>query len=110
MGGISKHDEFIFESDVIDVELLMDNAMLAVNYQQASKYSINHILAGTNITSEGMAMPPNMNWFKYDKKNILDIIYRFGKNKIKTYPIIGTIDLIFYILIKNKMDLIFRLF
>ena len=90
-----------FESDVIDVELLMDNAMLAVNYQQASKYRINHILAGTNITSEGMAMPPNMNWFKYDKKNILDIINKFGKNKINTYPIIGTFDLIYYILIKN---------
>ena len=90
-----------FDSDVIDIELLMDNAMLAVNYQQASKYSINYILAGTNTTSEGMAMPPNMNWFKYDKKNILDIINRFGKNKIETYPIIGTIDLIYYILIKK---------
>ena len=29
--------EAFFQSDVIDVELLMDNAMLAVNYQQASK-------------------------------------------------------------------------
>lgn len=90
-----------FDSDVIDVELLMDNAMLAVNYQQASKYNINYILAGTNTSSEGMKMPPNMNWFKYDKRNILDIINKFGKNKIKTYPIIGTIDLIYYILLKK---------
>ena len=45
--------------------------MLAVNYQQASKNNINYILAGTNMSSEGMAMPSNMNWFKYDKKNIV---------------------------------------
>ena len=32
--------ESFFEADVIDIELLMDNAMLAVNYQQASKYNM----------------------------------------------------------------------
>ena len=90
-----------FKADVLDIELLMDNAMLAVNYQQASKYKINFILGGTNITSEGMAMPPNMNWFKYDKRNILNIIDIFGKNKINTYPIIGTLDLVYFITIKR---------
>lgn len=90
-----------FKADVIDVELLMDNAMLAVNYQQASKHKINYILGGTNITSEGMEMPSNMNWFKYDKKNILNIIDIFGKNKISTYPIIGTLDLVHFISIKK---------
>ena len=48
-----------FDSDVIDIELLMDNAMLSVNYQQASKNDINYILAGTNTATEGMAMPTN---------------------------------------------------
>ena len=90
-----------FDSDVIDIELLMDNAMLAVNYQQASYHNIKYILAGTNTASEGMAMPPNMNWFKYDKKNILDIISTFGNNQIKTYPIIGTFDLVRFILFKK---------
>jgi len=90
-----------FASDVIDVELLMDNAMLSVNYQQASKNKIKYILAGTNVSSEGMSMPSNMNWFKYDKKNILNIINIFGNNKINTYPIIGTLDLVYYIAIKR---------
>ena len=48
-----------------------------------------------------MAMPPNMNWFKYDKKNIIDIINRFEKIKINTYPIIGTFDLVKYIILKG---------
>ncbi len=90
-----------FEANVIDIELLMDNAMLAVNYQQASKHKLNYILGGTNTSSEGMAMPPNMNWFKYDKKNILNIIDKFGKNKINTYPIIGSLNLVYYILVKR---------
>ena len=46
-----------FDADVIDVELLYDNAMIAVNYQQASKYGLKYILAGTNQATEGMRMP-----------------------------------------------------
>ena len=70
------------KADVLDIEFLMDNAMLAVNYSQASKNNINYILAGTNTSSEGMAMPPNMNWFKYDKNNIVNIVNKFGKLKL----------------------------
>jgi len=46
-----------FEADVIDVELLYDNAMLAVNYQQANKYGVKYILSGSNSSTEGMRMP-----------------------------------------------------
>jgi len=80
-----------FDADVIDVELLYDNAMLAVDYEQAGKYGIKYILAGTNTTTEGMKMPENWNWFKYDKKNI----YQLAKTrnvKITTFPAFGTAD------------------
>ena len=90
-----------FKADVLDVELLMDNAMLAVNYSQASKNNIQYILAGTNLSSEGMEMPTNMNWFKYDKKNIIDIINKFEKVTIDTYPIISTLDLVKYIFFRK---------
>ena len=90
-----------FDANVIDIELLMDNAMLAVNYREAAKYDLKYILAGTNISSEGMAMPENMNWIKFDKKNIKNIIKRFGGYKLSTYPAIGTSDLVYYILIKK---------
>ena len=42
----------MFGTHVLDVEILYDNAMLAVNYQLA-KYNTKYILAGTNL-SEGM--------------------------------------------------------
>jgi 7-cyano-7-deazaguanine synthase in queuosine biosynthesis len=75
-----------FDADVIDIELLYDNAMLAVNYQLASKYGIKYILSGSNSSTEGMRMPKNWNWFKYDKKNIRSIAKK-DSIKIKTFTI-----------------------
>lgn len=79
-----------FDADVIDVELLYDNAMLAVNYNQALKNNVGYILAGTNLSTEGMEIPKNWNCFKWDKKNIYAINRKFGHGrKIKTFPAIG---------------------
>lgn len=81
-----------FDADVVDVELLYDNAMLAVNYQMAKKYNIKYILAGTNQATEGMKMPDGWNWYKYDKKNILSIAKRNGIKKLKSFPSLSTIN------------------
>ena len=81
-----------FDADVIDVETLYDNAMLAVNYQQARKYNLGYILSGSNAATEGMTLPAAWNWYKRDKRNILAIAKQFGNIKIKTFPIISTVD------------------
>ena len=79
-----------FKADVIDVELLYDNAMLAVNYHQARKWGVKHILAGTNTATEGMAMPKEWNWLKFDARNIRALWKRLGNgSRIKTFPSIG---------------------
>jgi N-acetyl sugar amidotransferase len=83
-----------FDADVIDVELLYDNAMLAVNHQTAAKYRIKYILGGTNQVTEGMRMPKEWNWFKYDKKNIKSLAKIFGGTKLRTFPSIGTFGFI----------------
>jgi len=85
-----------FDADVVDIELLYDNAMLAVNYKIAAKYGIKHILAGTNMATEGMRTPLGWNWFKYDKKNIINIGKENRNIKIKTLPVIGTFSYIWY--------------
>lgn len=79
-----------FDGDVIDVELLYDNATLAVNYGQAKKYNIKYILAGTNIATEGMSIPRRWNWFKFDKQNIKALARRNKIINFKTFPSIGT--------------------
>lgn len=86
-----------FDADVIDVELLYDNAMLAVNYRQAAKHGVKYILGGMNQSTEGMKFPPGWNWMKFDAKNIKSIAFKFDdKLRLKTFPAIGTIGYIWH--------------
>jgi N-acetyl sugar amidotransferase len=88
--------EAFLKANVIDIELLMDNAMLAVNYKLASKYNIKYILSGTNTATEGFKIPENWSWFKNDAKNIKSIVKKFSSQKLKTFPTFGTFDYIYY--------------
>ena len=90
-----------FDADVVDVELLYDNAVLGVNYQQATKYGLKYILAGTNNATEGMQMPKKWNWFKYDKRNIKALAKRHGIKGFKTFPAIGTVGFIWNHFVKG---------
>lgn len=85
-----------FKANVVDIEMLMDNAMLALNYQQAAKYGIRHILFGTNMATEGMSLPPQWHQYKKDSYNIRQIHRRFGSVPIKTHPLFSTIDYLWY--------------
>lgn len=91
-----------FDSHVIDIELLYDNAMLAVNYQQAAKFGIRNILAGTNQATEGMRFPKGWNHLKFDRKNIVCIARRFGNVKLDTFPSIGVFGYIYHEHIKKR--------
>jgi len=90
-----------FSSDVIDIELLYDNAMFASNFMQANKYNVKFILAGTNNSTEGLRIPKKWNWYKYDKKNIKDINSKFENIKLENYPKFSTFDYIYSRFIKN---------
>ena len=84
-----------FDADVIDVELLYDNAMFAVCYQQARKFGIKYILSGMNQATEGMFMPKGWSWYKRDVRNIKALAKRFGDVRIKTFPTQSTLDFLF---------------
>lgn len=81
--------EAFFSSDVVDVELLYDNAMYAVNYRLARKYRIKYILGGMNTSTEGFRIPNSWNWFKLDGRNIKDIA-KNNNVKIKSFPLYNT--------------------
>ena len=85
-----------FDADVIDVELLYDNAMAAVNYQQAARHGVHHILAGTNQATEGMRIPASWVWFKFDRKNIRWLGQHFRRRSLSTFPAIGTFGYLWY--------------
>lgn len=90
-----------FKANVVDIELLMDNAMQATNYAQAKKYGVKYILSGSNTATEGIRMPEGWCGYKHDAKNIKKIQKKFGTKKIKTHPLISTIDWIKYTYINN---------
>ena len=83
--------EAFLAADVIDIELLYDNAMYAVNYRQARHWKTRWILAGTNLATEGMRIPSDWNWLKYDKRNIRAIFRNQGGHTLRSFPAIGTL-------------------
>lgn len=84
-----------FDADVIDIELLYDNAMAALNYGLAAKYGIRYILSGSNTATEGMRMPSGYGWFKFDRKNIVALGRRNG-TKVRSMPTIGVPGLLWH--------------
>lgn len=77
-----------FSADVVDVELLYDNALHKVCYSQAKKYHVRYILSGSNIVTEGFRLPPS--WAaenKWDGRNIQDIAEKNGEVKIRSFPL-----------------------
>jgi N-acetyl sugar amidotransferase len=85
-----------FKANVVDIELLMDNAMLGLNYQQAAKYGLKYLLFGYNMVTEGMRIPPGWNHFKLDVRNIKRIHKRYGTVPIKTHPLFSVMDWVRY--------------
>jgi len=86
-----------FRSNVIDVEMLTDHAIIATLYKVAFDKKIKYILAGTNRANEGMKMPHGWNHWKLDSRNIKSIYKKFGRGKkIRSFPTIGVAKYLTY--------------
>ena len=90
-----------FKANVVDIELLYDNAMMAANFQIADKFNVKYILSGMNTSTEGFKIPNEWSWFKNDAKNIKEIAKKFSNQKIKTFPLFGTFEYIKFVFMKN---------
>ena len=79
--------EAFFRADVIDIELLYDNAMTEVCYMKAREFGLKYILSGSNTATEGLQMPSAWAYGdKWDGANILSIASAIGLN-ITTFPL-----------------------
>lgn len=88
--------EAFFAADVIDIELLYDNALHEVCYSQAEKYGLKYILSGSNFSTEGLRMPGSWNWeSKFDGRNIVRISRHHGA-KVRTFPLFTTLKWLKY--------------
>jgi N-acetyl sugar amidotransferase len=90
-----------FDADVIDIELLYDNAMYAVNFQQAHERKTRFILAGTNLATEGMRIPSAWNWLKYDKRNIKALRASLDDGSMSSFPSLGTLGYVWNLAVRR---------
>jgi N-acetyl sugar amidotransferase len=83
-----------FESSVVDIEVASDHAIMALIRKITAKRGMKYILGGTNYATEGI-MPRSWVWTKNDLTNLKDIHKKFGKKKLKTYPMLGFLGLVY---------------
>lgn len=88
------------KASVVDIEAITDHAIKATLFKIANKNGVKYILSGVNITTEGV-LPRSWRHNKNDYKNIIDIHKKFGKVKLKTFPILKLFDRFLYQIIKG---------
>lgn len=87
-------------ASVLDWEIPTDHGFYACLFDQAFKNNIKYILTGHNFQTEAI-LPKTMRWSKMDVANIRDIHEKFGKVKLKTFPMMGFYKGIYYQLIRK---------
>ena len=71
-------------------------------YIKCKKFKIKYFLTGHNDSTEGW-MPLNVSHYKMDTINFKHIHFKFGKENLKQYPIIGPLKkLLFKKFVKYK--------
>lgn len=79
------------KASVIDIELITDQAIIAIFYKLSQKYKIKHVFTGHNVSTE-FILPKHWYHWKLDGLNIKAIHKKFGTKKLKTYPIVSYFD------------------
>jgi len=84
-----------FKAGVIDIEILTDQAIVALLYKKSVKYNTKYIFTGHNTSTE-FILPKHWYHWKLDALNIKSIQKKWGSRKIKTYPLMTFWDQYFH--------------
>ena len=85
-----------FKSGVSHIDIPQDVAFFSVMYKFAEKYNIKNILTGANYATE--CIRPPVEWMYYtDRVQIRDIHNKFGKVKLKNFPLSHILKHKFYL-------------
>ncbi len=76
----------LFRAGIPHLDIPQDHAFIATLYNFADKYNIKYILNGSNYSTECVRNP--MEWLYYgtDMLQINDLLKKFCRVKLKTYP------------------------
>jgi N-acetyl sugar amidotransferase len=84
-----------FKANVIDIELITDQAILASMYRLAASHGIRYIISGTNVATESV-MPRTWLHMKSDLRNLKAIHQRFGTTPLKSFPTLSIWQMAYY--------------
>ena len=83
------------KAGVIDLEVPTDHAIYATWLQLARKFNIKYVLSGNNYITDSI-MPPRWLYNKSDAVNLMAIHKKYGKRKLKTYPVVKPLQQLLY--------------
>lgn len=77
-----------------DAEVPTDHGMIALLYKMANKHNIKYILTGVNVTQESI-LPLKWGYGYFDLKYIKSVHKIFSKTKLKTFPRLPFLKLLY---------------
>ena len=95
-----------FKSGVPHIDVPQDHAFFATMYKFSSKHKIKHILTGGNYSTECIRNPLEWMYYQSDSIQLRDIYKKFGKGKLRDYPITNILWHKIYLPYVKKIKLI----
>ena len=92
--------EAFIKSGVPNIEIPTDHILLAITYQQASKYNVKYIVSGGNHANEDI-MPESWSYWSGDLKQIKAIYKKFTGKRLEGLPTCGLLKWNYYKWIKG---------
>jgi N-acetyl sugar amidotransferase len=86
-------------------DLPQDHAIFAGLYNYAMKHGIKYVLTGANFSTEGVKPPQEWTYIN-DIRFIKDVHKRFGKIRLKAFPLCGMLKNRFYYRVIRDMKVI----
>jgi len=86
-----------FKASVANIEVLTDQAIMAVLFKTAADRGIRYVISGGNIVTEAI-MPDSWMYDPRDWRHIRGIQNKFGRRPIRTFPKCSLIDYAYYLL------------
>jgi hypothetical protein len=88
------------QSGIVEVEIPTDAAITGALHKVAAEYKVKYIISGSNFNSEGI-MPARWFYNPKDKTLLKSIHKKFGKIKMKTFPVFGYREELYYKFIRG---------
>jgi N-acetyl sugar amidotransferase len=88
------------KSSTPDSEIPTDHAIFVTLFEVAKQFKLKYILTGINISTESI-MPKTWSYGHWDWLYIKGIHKKYGKLKIKDYPHMGFVKLIYYLKVRG---------